>query len=130
MEQNVLIQFETITPADARKLLFGGNYAKERAAQPFDRAKLHHFVDMLTPGKSDWVWRPTVAAIWIDPDGKLRDGLHRLYACALTGQEIDVLVCRQVEWTSDRQLKAEDLLQGNSDMTPEEWKDGLTVDIS
>lgn len=55
-----------------------------------DQDKVHHFMDLML-GKGGR-WYPTMSAIWIDPDGKLRDGFHRLLASANLGCTIDVLV--------------------------------------
>lgn len=117
------MRLETITPDNARALLMSAGTSPDDVLGTLDPAKVLHFSELLrgvAPERG--VWHSTMASIWIDPGGRVRDGLHRLYACTATGQDMEVVVVRGKEWTSIGQLMADDILRNW--MTEEEWREG------
>lgn len=105
-DQGVMVKIESISPDAARELLA----RLDMAPAGIDQDKVRHFIDVIMSTSAEQGrWRPTLSTIWIDPDGTLRDGVHRLLACAITGEGVDVLVCRGAEWTAVRQLQVDEV---------------------
>lgn len=115
-DQGVMVRIESISPDTASELLAKSDrYVSEILGMNHD--KISHFIGLMV-GKGGR-WYPTMSAIWIDPDGQLRDGFHRLQAAVTLGCEIEVLVARGATYTPERMSEVERNIRVEQQVNPQ-----------
>jgi hypothetical protein len=73
----------SVTPETASNWLEG-----QAATRPLSQRKIQRLAAQMKSGN----WTATPCAVWVNEDGRILDGIHRLYAVVLSGQTVPMCV--------------------------------------
>lgn len=103
------LAIEEISPKEASRMLMKTH---TRLTVDF---KVDYLVECMEEG-----WRPTMGALWIDPDGTVQDGKHRLLACIIAGVSFKAIVFRGNTWDPEAPFVVDDLVWETNEGTLDE----------